>query len=346
MSAIALIGDHSIGSSDSPVYVIAEAGVNHNGDAAIAHQLIDTAARAGADAVKFQTFDAAQVVAATGRTTPYQQRAGASDSQLDLLRTLMLPTSVWIELKHHADECGLTFLSTPFDPASAELLATLGVAAIKIGSGELTNIPFLAAVARLGLPMLLSTGMAELDEVDRALQATAPAPWQALFHCVSAYPAPVDQANLRAITTMRDAFGVPVGWSDHTIGSQTTIAAVTLGAAMIEKHFTLDRAMPGPDHAASMEPGELDDFVATIRSVTAALGTGRKHRAPIEQENATLVRRSWHLRKPVAAGEPITAEAVVPLRPETGLPPWVDPVGRRAARDLAPGDPLRAEDLT
>ena len=344
MSEVLSIGGRVVGSGRD-VFVIAEAGVNHNGSVPAAHQLIDIAADCGAHAVKFQTFRPEQVVSATADSTPYQQRRNGASSQLALLQALTLPDEAWGELAEHTAERGLVFLSTPFDPDSARLLADLGVPAFKIGSGELTNIPFLAEVASYGRPMLLSTGMADLEDVRRALEATTAAEGRALFHCVSAYPAPSEQANLRAIATLHETFGVPVGWSDHTVDSVTAIAAVALGATMIEKHFTLDRAQDGPDHAASLDPQDLRAFVEAILAVPPALGDGRKVPAPAESENIHLVRRSWHLRRPVAQGEIIDRDAVVALRPEGGLPPWVDPVGRHATRDLAAGEPLNAEDI-
>ena len=344
MSPVLSIGDRVVG-AEGDVFVIAEAGVNHNGDVATAHRLVDVAADAGAHCVKFQTFRPELVVSGTAGSTPYQQRNDGPASQLALLQGLTLPDSAWRELADHAAERALVFLSTPFDTQSALVLAELGVPAFKIGSGELTNTPFLAEVASYGRPMLLSTGMADLEEVRRALDATTAAAGRALFHCVSSYPAPTDQANLRAIATMRDEFGVPVGWSDHTVDSVTAIAAVALGATMLEKHFTLDRGQHGPDHAASLDPDGLRAFVQATVSVPAALGDGRKAPTEAEAENVHLVRRSWHLNRAVSRGEVIEREAIIALRPEGGLPPWVDPVGRIAARDLAAGGPLLAEDL-
>ncbi len=329
---------------DQP-FVIAEAGVNHDGDVRVAHRLVDVAADAGADAVKFQTFDPAGLVAADTATTPYQQRAGAGVTQSQLLAALTLPEEAWSELDAHARERGLVFFSTPFDVRSAEVLVQLGVPVLKTASGELTNLPFLAALADLDLPLMISTGMADLAEVDAAVAVTSAKVDIALFHCVSAYPAPPDECNLRAIPAMHERYGVPVGWSDHSLGSAVAIAAAALGARVFEKHVTLDATAPGPDHAASLEPDQLAAYVLAVRETVSALGDGVKRRTPSEQENAPLVRRSWHAARDLPAGTVLEVQDLVALRPESGISVARDVVGSRTARPVAAGQALGPDDL-
>lgn len=335
------IGTHQLG---GPIpFVIAEAGVNHDGDVAKAHELIDVAARSGAGSVKFQTFEASSLVSEDASSTPYQQRATGSASQSAMLQALSLPREAWLELSDHARESGLLFLSTPFDLASADLLLELGVPALKVPSGELTNLGFIRRLAALGVPLLISTGMGSHDEVGAALDAAVQAPGRALFHCVSAYPAPAEDCNLQAIPAMAEAFDVPVGWSDHTLGSTAAVASAALGARIFEKHFTLDKTAPGPDHAASMEPDELAAYVRDVDLAVRMLGDGRKRRMPSEEENAPLVRRSWHLRHDVPAGHALTADDVVALRPESGVPASVDVVGRVTTRAVGAGQVLEPD---
>lgn len=338
------IGDHRLG-GEQP-FVIAEAGVNHDGDIAKAHALIEVAAQVGAGSVKFQTFEASSLVAENAESTPYQQRATGSSSQSDMLKALSLPREAWRELSEHAAELNLLFLSTPFDLASADLLLELGVPALKVPSGELTNLGFIRSLAGLGVPLLLSTGMGSLDEVAAALEAAAAAPSRALFHCVSAYPAPFEDCNLLAIPAMAEKFGIPVGWSDHTAGSTAAIAAAALGSRIFEKHFTLDSTAPGPDHAASLEPDELATYIRDIDDAVRMLGDGNKRRMPSEFENAPLVRRSWHLRAEVPAGHVLTADDLIALRPESGVSVAVDIVGRATTRALAAGEALTADAIT
>lgn len=326
-------------------FVIAEAGVNHDGHVGTAHRLIAIAAESGADAVKFQTFAPESLVAADAGTTPYQQRAGSGLTQAEMLAALTLPREAWRDLRDDARERGLLFLSTPFDLQSAELLLDLGVPALKVGSGELTNLPFLRALADLGLPMLISTGMANWAEVDGAVAATGEAAGIALFHCVSAYPAPTDQCNLRVLPAMMQRYDVPVGWSDHTLDATTAVAAAALGARLFEKHFTLDSSAPGPDHAASLEPDRFRAYVATIHAAVASLGDGTKRRVASEEENAPLVRRSWHARNDLVPGTTLTAEDVVALRPESGISVAVDIAGARVARFVPAGQALVDGDL-
>jgi N-acetylneuraminate synthase/N,N'-diacetyllegionaminate synthase len=331
--------------SPGEVYVIAEAGVNHDGDVDLAHRLVDVAAAAGADAVKFQTFDPAKLVSGTAASTPYQQRSGGAPDQRSLLEALTLPRSAWAELRDHATQAGTTFLSTPFDLDSAELLVGLGLPALKVSSGELTNLPYLRAVADLGVTVLVSTGMGDADEVAAAVEACAAAPGLVLFHCVSAYPAPVDECNLRVIPALAERHGVPVGWSDHTPGLTTALGAVALGAAVLEKHFTTDRTRPGPDHQASLEPDELADYVAQSKALARALGDGVKRRMPSEVENAALVRRSWHAAVDLAVGTRLADSDLALLRPEGGVHPAVDLRGRVVVRPVVAGSPVTDDDL-
>jgi N-acetylneuraminate synthase/N,N'-diacetyllegionaminate synthase len=249
-------------------------------------------------------------------------------------------------LHDHARDSGITFLSTPFDLHSANMLVELGLPALKVSSGELTNLPFLRALADMGVTLLVSTGMGTADEVAAAVDACAGAPGLILFHCVSSYPAPIDQCNLRAIPAMQQAHGVPVGWSDHTPGMSTALGAVALGASILEKHFTLDRTLPGPDHQASLEPAELDGYVAATKELARGLGDGVKVRMPAEEENAVLVRRSWHAAVDLAPGDVLSTEMLSLLRPEGGISPSVDVVGARVARPVPAGAPVTADDLS
>jgi N,N'-diacetyllegionaminate synthase len=330
--------------------VIAEAGVNHDGDIDIALRLVDAAAAAGADVVKFQTFDPVALAAAGAPTAEYQRRAGVeAGGQRELLARLALPDAAWRRLADHAAQMGIVFMSTPFDDRSADLLDALGVPAFKIGSGELTNTPFLARVAARGRPMLVSTGMADMVEVAAAVDTIRAAgdPPLALFHCVSAYPATPADANLRAMETMRRAFDTPVGWSDHTLGVELPLAAAAMGAALVEKHLTLDRTRQGPDHAASLEPADFGAMVAGIRAVEAARGTGVK--APVEAEGnvAAVARRSLHWARAMAAGDTVRAADLVALRPGVGLRPALagELAGRRVTRAVDVGTMVALDDL-
>ena len=334
------LGDLVIGAGRC--VVIAEAGVNHDGDVAVAHRLVDAAADAGADVVKFQTFDPARLAAAGAPTAAYQRAAGAApDDQRGMLARLALPADAWPGLRDHARDRGLEFLSSPFDEASADVLHGIGVPAFKVGSGELTNHPFLAHLARFGRPLLVSTGMADMLEVAAALDVIEAAgdPPVALFHCVSSYPARAEDANLRAIETLRAAFGVPAGWSDHTTGIELDVAAAALGADLVEKHLTLDRGRPGPDHAASIEPVELAAMVRGIRSTEAALGSGEK--APVEAERDVLrvARKSLHWAATLPAGTVAEAGDFVALRPGTGIAPGHrdELAGRTLGREVRAG---------
>lgn len=325
-----------------PVYVIAEAGVNHNGDAALAERLIDAAADAGADAIKFQTFDADALVATGAPKASYQlERTPEAESQLEMLRALELDADAYPQLVERCRERSLAFLSTPFDAASVELLVGLGVPALKIASPDLTNVLLLEQAAATGLPLLVSTGLATAEEVGEAL-APLPAGRVVLLHCVSAYPAPTDEANLRAIPALAERFGVPVGYSDHTLGADAPLAAVALGACVVEKHLTLDRTLPGPDHAASMEPEELAALVSSIRAVESALGDGVKRPMPSEEANRSVVRRSLAAARDLETGTTLAREMLTALRPGTGIAPTrlAEVVGRTLARDVRRGELL------
>ncbi len=331
------LGSKTVG-RDAPVLIIAEVGVNHNGDPDLARRLIDAAAGAGADAVKFQTFRAEDLATPEAGMAAYQQRnMRRPGTQGDMLRRLELPDRALAALKDHAEQAGLVFLSSPFDLRSAAVLRDLGVRAFKIGSGELTNHPFLAELAGMGLPLIISTGMATLEETEQAAAVVRehgdpPVAW---MHCVSAYPAPVESSNLRAMDTLRLAVGAPVGMSDHAPGFTVALAAVARDARLIEKHLTLSRDMPGPDHAASIEPAEFAEMTEAIRLVEAALGDGIKGPAPCELDTITAARRSLVAARDLHAGHTLTREDLACKRPGTGLPPSMLPhiIGRVLSRN-------------
>lgn len=338
------LADRSIGPG-APCLVIAEAGVNHNGDVGVAHALVDVAASAGADAVKFQTFEPARLVSDVAATARYQTSTTGHATQRSMLDTLTLPRGAWAELRDHCTDRGLLFLSTPFDMESARLLAALEVPALKVPSGEATNLPFLRALAAIGLPMLLSTGMCDLVEVAAAVDACSRAPALGLFHCVSAYPTEEAEANLAAIATLRQEFALPTGWSDHTTGAFTAVCAVAGGADLLEKHITLDCAMDGPDHAASEDPEAFAHYVAQVRRAEHVLGDGVKRPQPSELENRQVIRRSWHAREDLVPGTRLTEDHLVALRPATGVDPSVELVGRGVARAVRAGQPIHPDDL-
>lgn len=331
-----------------PCFIIAEAGVNHNGDLNRARQLIDAAADAGADAVKFQTFKAIKLVAASAPQADYQLRAtGKQESQLEMLRRLELSADDHRTLLQHCRDRNLIFMSTPFEEESANFLYELGVPVLKIPSGEITNLPFLDHVARLGLPLVVSTGMCSLGEVEEAVRTIEAAGNRefVLLHCVSNYPADPADVNLRAMLTMQSAFGVPVGYSDHTLGIEVGTASVALGACVLEKHFTLDRALPGPDHQASLEPGELGELVRAVRVVESALGNGRKSPTVAEANTASVARKSLVAAADIPAGTELTDGLLAIKRPGTGLPPIMKPyfLNRHTRVDIAAGELLQLE---
>lgn len=322
MQRIEIAGRH-VGAGHS-CFIMAEAGVNHNGSLRMARGLVDAAVEAGADAVKFQTFNAERLVSPMAPKAEYQlQTTDGAESQLDMLRRLELSPDAHRELQGYCKDRGILFMSTPFDEESADFLDDLGVAVFKIPSGEVTNLPFLSHVARKGKPLIVSTGMSYLDEVEQAVRAIEAAGNHSfvLLHCVSSYPTDPADVNLRAMHTLSTAFGMPVGYSDHTKGIEVALAAVALGACVIEKHFTLDRSLPGPDHRASVEPDELAAMVQGIRAVEAALGHGRKEPAPCEAKTAAVARKSLVAARDIPAGTTLTEELISIKRPGTGLPP-------------------------
>lgn len=327
--------------------VIAEAGVNHNGSLAHAKRMVRAAAAAGADYVKFQAFRADELASREAATASYQKRNAGARDQLTLLRKLELSLDDFAELAKECRRARIGFLVTPFDLAMAAPLVAMGMNRIKIPSGELTNEPMLRALGRFRLPIILSTGMATQKEVAQALSVLrrARARDVTLLHCTSLYPAPAEAINLRAIATLRSAFRVPVGYSDHSLGDHVAVAAVALGASVIEKHFTLDRGLPGPDHAASLEPGALKAMIARLRETATALGDGIKRPARGEAAVARLVRRSWHAGRDLPAGAVIRRGDVVLKRPATGLPPDQTPLGRKLKRARRADAAIRAGDL-
>ncbi len=321
------------------VLVIAEAGVNHNGSLDLARQLVDAAVNAGADVVKFQTFRADQLATADAPKADYQVAAGPTgESQLDMLRSLELSPDDHRSLVQHCAERGIEFLSTAFDDDSMGLLGELGMRRMKVPSGEVTNLPYLESIGKMGLPVLLSTGMADLAEVEAAIDVLVRAGTRrnaiTVLHCTSAYPAPVAEVNLRAMVTLREALGVAVGYSDHTQGTVVSVAAVALGATVIEKHLTLDCSLPGPDHRASLEPTAFTQLVEQIRATEAALGDGEKRCMPSEASTRTVARRSIVARHPLPAGHVLTADDLAVKRPGTGLSPmmWHQVIGRTTTR--------------
>lgn len=322
--------------------VIAEAGVNHNGDQAMAEALIDAAAVAGADYVKFQTFSADRLATKSAPTAAYQQTTtGGGVSQHAMLSTLELTTGTYGELVTHADSRGIGLFSTGFDTASIDSLVAISLPLVKVPSGEVTNLPYLRHVGTLDRDIIVSTGMCDLGEIEAALaaleRAGTPRNRVTVLHCTTAYPAPLEDVNLRAMTTIRDVLDVRVGYSDHTSGIDVAIAAVALGARVIEKHLTLDRALPGPDHAASLEPHEFAAMVRCIRNVEVALGDGCKTPKPSELANMAVARKSIVAATDIRTGEVFTSENLTTKRPGTGISPmrWDDVLGRRARRDFA-----------
>lgn len=322
--------------------IIAEAGVNHNGDLMLAKQLIDAAAEAGADLVKFQTFNASRQVTRAAKKAEYQTQAiGAVDSHYEMLRKLELNLTMHQELIAHCAKRGIGFFSTGFDVESIDMLIGLGQDHFKIPSGEITNLPYLRHIGRLDKNVIISTGMATLGDIEAALDALEKAGTKrnklTILHCTTEYPTPMHEVNLRAMQGIGAAFQVPVGYSDHTSGIEVSIAAVALGASVIEKHFTLDRALPGPDHQASLEPDELKAMVGAIRNIEQALGDGIKRLTPSEARNKDVVRKSLVAAKPIKAGDVFSAHNTACKRPGSGVSPmrWDDVIGRIASRDFA-----------
>jgi len=326
-----------------PCFIIAEAGVNHNGDVNLAKKLIEVAKESGADAVKFQAFKAEELVIKGAEKAEYQKRTtGKEESQFEMIKRLELSEEVHFELKDYADSQGIVFLSTPYDEGSVDFLVKLGVSALKISSADITNHPLLSHIAAKNLPLILSTGMSSLGEVEEAVEVIVSGGNQQiiLLHCVSCYPAKIEDVNLRAIKTLRQTFRLPVGLSDHTLGITIPIAAVALGACVIEKHFTLDKNLPGPDHRASLEPEELKGMVKAIKDVEKALGNGIKRLTVAEEENKKAARRSLVTRVDIPAGAVITEEMLDIKRPGNGIEPkYINLIiGRRAKETIGSGE--------
>ena len=323
----------------NPCFIIAEAGVNHNGDIDLAKRLIDSASDSGSNAVKFQTFEANNLVSGSAPKAEYQlETSSNTESQLEMLHRLELSLDEHQQLQHYCGTKNLLFLSSPFDQNSSDLLDDLGVPAFKVGSGEITNLPLLDHISKKGKPIILSTGMSYLSEVEQAVRLIRNSGNQqiVLLHCVSNYPAnPVD-INLRAMETMAVAFNVPVGFSDHTTGIEISLAASALGACVIEKHLTLDRNTPGPDHRSSLEPVEFSKLVDGIRNIEVALGHGRKEPATSEANIAAIARKSLIAARDIPSGAKLSMEMIAIKRPGTGLPPVMMPyvIGRRVLEDI------------
>lgn len=339
------------------VFIIAEAGVNHNGDEALAKHLVEVAARCGADAVKFQTFSADKLVTKSAPKASYQVRETGDGDQYNMLRALELSDAAHLRLAHVCNLNNIEFMSTPFDEDATNMLLDLGMRRIKVPSGELTNLPFLRFLAAKGVPLILSTGMADMQEIDQAVREVK-ATWAGIghvpsvdaltvLHCTSNYPAAFSDVNLNAMQTIGREFGVPIGYSDHTLGSAVSIAAVALGARVIEKHFTIDKTMSGPDHSASLNPDELKAMVCSIRAVEQCLGSATKAPTATELPIRALVRRSVTLLRDIEAGATIQADDVALLRPGTGIPPAeLDRVtGRQLLKTMTAGTTLNWSDL-
>ena len=325
--------------------IIAEAGVNHNGDLDLARKLIDVAAHAGADYVKFQTFSASSIATRLAEKVGYQKiNENNSESQLDMLRKLEISEQTHHELIAHCKSCKIGFLSTGFDIYSLNLLARLGQTCFKIPSGEITNLPYLREVAKLCTTVIMSTGMATMAEVDVAVKVLEQGGTSrsniTVLHCTTEYPTPIGEVNLCAMLTMGTELGVKVGYSDHTSGIEVAIAAVAMGATVIEKHFTLDRTLPGPDHKASLEPLELDALVSSIRNIELALGDGVKRPSSSEAKNKSLVRKSVVASRAITSGEIFTVENITTKRPGTGVSPmrWDEIIGQPSDRNYEADD--------
>lgn len=322
------------------VFIIAEAGVNHNGDIEIAKRLVDAAVAAGADAVKFQTFKAETLVCKDARKAAYQmETTDREESQFDMLKKLELTPGMHEQLMEYCRQKGIMFLSTPFDIDSLHYLVELGIGIIKLPSGEITNYPLLKETGKTGKKVILSTGMSSMDEVKAAVNVLRKAGTNdiVLLHCNTQYPAPASDVNLLAMTRMREELGVPVGYSDHTQGIEIPVAAAAIGASVIEKHFTLDKNMEGPDHKASLEPDELQRMVGAIRIIEGALGDGKKKPSESEKGNIAVVRKSIVAKCDIGVGESFSEENLTTKRPGTGISPmrWEQVVGQKAKRKFS-----------
>ena len=325
--------------------IIAEAGVNHNGDIELAKKLIDVAGNAGADFVKFQTFNADRLATHAAKKADYQaQTTDRKETQHEMLRRLELTPAMHHELIAHCKMRKIGFFSTGFDIESVDFLASLGQNLFKIPSGEITNLPYLRHIGRLGKPIILSTGMSNMPEIESAIKALEQAGTSrskiTVLHCTTEYPTPMCDVNLRAMQSIQTELGVAIGYSDHTLGIEVAVAAVAVGATVIEKHFTLDRTLPGPDHKASLEPTELKTMVSSIRNIELALGDGVKQITPSEAKNILVARKSLVASKDIQIGERYSAENLTAKRPGTGISPmrWDEIIGLTANRNYAPDE--------
>ncbi len=320
------------------VFIIAEAGVNHNGSFSLACKMVDAAKAAGVDCIKFQTFKSKNLVSHDAKKAEYQKKTTGEGSQEDMLRKLELSYDEFVALKEYCDQAGICFLSTPFDLESIAFLNTIDMPFWKVPSGEVTDYPYLVSLAKTGKPIVMSTGMCEMSEIWEAVQVLQEngAKSIKLLHCNTEYPTPFEDVNLKAMQTMENAFGFEVGYSDHTKGIEIPIAAVAMGATIIEKHFTLDRNMEGPDHKASLEPDELASMVSAIRHVERAMGSGDKTPSMSEKMNIAVARKSIVAKKRIKTGEKITEENITAKRPGTGISPmkWNEVIGVKAVRNF------------
>jgi N,N'-diacetyllegionaminate synthase len=321
-------------------FIIAEAGVNHNGSIEIAKKMIEVAKECGANAIKFQTFKAEKVISKYALKAEYQkQTTGEIDSQLEMVKKLELSFDDFIVLKEYCDKLNIMFLSTPFDFESIDFLNDLGLKIFKIPSGEITNLPYLEKIGKLGKKVILSTGMADLGEIEDALDILTSCGTKkediTILHCNTEYPTPYEDVNLLAMLTIKEAFKVKVGYSDHTLGIEVPIAAVALGASVIEKHFTLDKKMEGPDHKVSLEPHELKAMINAIRNIEKALGNGIKKPSKSEMKNKDIVRKSIVAKREIKKGEIFTEDNITVKRPGNGISPmrWYEVLGKVALKD-------------
>lgn len=343
------IGNRIVGDGE-PIFIVAEAGVNHNGDVGLGKKLIDVAKDAEADAVKFQAFKAENVVSKYAEKARYQKEAtGPNKSQYDMIRRLELKDEEFRELYNYAKKNDIIFLSSAFDKESVDLLDNLGVLAFKVASGEITNFPLLRYIAEKKEPIILSTGMSTIGEIEEALKVIREKGVEdiVLLHCVTSYPAKIEDINLRVIETLRHRFKLPVGFSDHTLGITTPIAAAALGAVLVEKHFTLDKTLPGPDHRASLEPDELKDMTRAIRDVEKALGDGIKKSTKDEERIKKLVRRSIVAKMEIPKGTVITEDMLDLKRPGVGIEPKYlnEIIGKKAKKNLKPDELITFDKL-
>lgn len=320
------------------VFIIAEAGVNHNGSLELAKKLVDEAEKAGADCIKFQTFISKNLASKSAKKASYQSKVGENESQLEMLKNLELTFEEFEEIYHYCNEKNIMFLSTGFDFESIEFLDSLGMEKWKVPSGELTNLPYLAKIASLNKPIILSTGMGTIEDIEAAVNVLSEHGGKdiSILHCTTEYPAPFEEVNLRAMGTLYNKFRCPIGYSDHTKGVEIPVAAVALGAEIIEKHFTLDSTMEGPDHSSSLEPAQLKTMVDYIRHVEVAMGTGEKTPSESEKKNISVARKSIVANRPIQKGEKFTQENLTVKRPGTGISPmkWYDVIGKEASRDF------------